>query len=140
MIPWSDEAVYALDVLRFLALGSQLQRELLFGGSSPEWIGERDPLRGVLEEFSENSRFLMDPDASPQRISGDQVVRELDALIEILLWADDHHPSGRVYTAKADALERQEWSLLRRLSGVALDAYREPRAPFSGEWEMIFAR
>lgn len=135
----SDEVIFAVDILRFLAMPKAEQAALLFGPEAPEWIRQLDPLRGALEEIGENSRFLLTPEIDSCE-AGKQALRELDALVEILLWADDHHPSGKTYTTPPGALEREEWNLVRRLSEAALDGFQQPKMPFSGDWKMIFAR
>lgn len=120
-------------------MDSESQINLISGADAPAWIRDHDPLRGALEEMGENSRFLFHYDAD-WLSSAEQVVRELDALIEILIWADDHHPSGKVYTTFPLALAREELSLIRRLAGAALDCLGCERAPFAGDWQMIIAR
>ena len=134
----SDEKLYALDILRFLAMARDDQLELLAGAESPSWIADHHPLRGALEEIGENATFLLDRD-SDEFAAGEQPLRELEALIELLLWADAHHPSGHVFTSMPTALDRVEWSLIRRLAGATLDGLGQQRIPFHGDWQMIFA-
>lgn len=63
---------------------------------------------------------------------------ELDALIELMLWADGHHPSGRIYTQTPAALARQEWALVRRLADRALKEFGVSRE-FAGDWALVFS-
>lgn len=135
----SAEALYALDVLRFLALEEDAQVSLIREEPAPALVRNSEPLRDALEEAGEMLPILLDPD-SELYSSIERVIRELDALIEILLWADDHHPSGRVYTRFPDALKRYEWSLVRRLAALALGCYGQVGTPFTGDWRMIFSR
>lgn len=132
-----EEVRYALDIVRFLAMDAVAKRELLAREGAAEWLAQSKPLRGVLEEFSQNAQFLFDPDMPSL---AEKPLEELIHLVDLVLWADDHHPNKFEYTATLDALEVPVWRLVERLANEVFVRAGMEVAPFVGDWRMIFAR
>lgn len=120
-----EDAVETLDIVRFLAMAPDAQLAAMEGTAAQPWVaGNPRPLADLIANFAPYpGMFDSYPGHSPERDAAHDLLMELVTCTRVLP-LDDELPSAATF-------QGVEWSLLRRLARLAVEAFGISSTPFT---------